>query len=73
MKNVLKKEYNKGKHVQQIIFHNFCSLLTLTVPGGGGGGYNVRPPPPSPCRFFDCCILRGRDLKLILCDFSSNY
>ena len=51
MKNVLKKEYNKGKHVQQIIFHNFCSLLTLTVPGGGGGGTMCALPPPPPVGF----------------------
>ena len=27
MKNILKKEYNKCKHVSQIIFHIFCNLL----------------------------------------------
>ena len=29
MKNILKREYNKGKHVSQIIFHIFFILLIL--------------------------------------------
>ena len=31
MKNILKREYNKGKHVSQIIFHIFFILLILVL------------------------------------------
>ena len=31
MKNILKREYNKGKHVSQIIFHIFFILLILIL------------------------------------------
>ena len=31
MKNILKREYNKCKHVSQIIFHMFFILLTLIL------------------------------------------
>ena len=31
MKNILKREYNKGKHESQIIFHIFCTLLILIL------------------------------------------
>ena len=31
MKNILKREYSKGKHVSQIIFHKFCILLILIL------------------------------------------
>ena len=31
MENILKREYNKGKHVAQIIFHIFFILLTLIL------------------------------------------
>ena len=31
MKNILKREYSKGKHVSQIIFHIYCNLLTLIL------------------------------------------
>ena len=37
--------------------------LTLTALKGGGAHF-------APYRFSDCCILTGRALKLILCDFS---
>ena len=31
MKNILKWEYNKGKHISQIIFHIFCILWILIL------------------------------------------
>ena len=31
MENILKREYNKGKHVSQITFHIFCILLILIL------------------------------------------
>ena len=31
MKNILKREYNKGKHVSRIIFHIFFILLILIL------------------------------------------
>ena len=31
MKNILKRKYNKGKHVSQIIFHIFFILLILIL------------------------------------------
>ena len=31
MKNILKREYNKGNHVSQIIFHIFYILLILIL------------------------------------------
>ena len=31
MKNILKREHNKGKHVSQVIFHVFFILLILNL------------------------------------------
>ena len=31
LKNILKREYNKGKHVSQVIFHIFYILLILIL------------------------------------------
>ena len=31
MKNIVKRECNKGKHVSQIIVHVFCIVLTLIL------------------------------------------
>ena len=32
MKNILKREYNKGKHVSQVMFHIFCIPIILIFP-----------------------------------------
>ena len=42
--------------------------LSLYLPQGGGV-HNVHPRPP--CWFFDCCIVTGRALRLILYEFLS--
>ena len=51
-----------------IVFHKSYYFFNPNCPGGEWA-HCAHPL----CRFFDCCILTGRALKLILCDFSSYF